>query len=81
MGCRTGLYLILTGDLKSTDIYDLVKNMFTFIRNYDSDIPGATPDCCGNYLDFNLPMASYYAEKFTNEVLNNFTPEHYTYPA
>ena len=81
MGCRTGFYLILTGDLKSTDIYDLVKNMFTFIRNYDSDIPGATPDCCGNYLDFNLPMASYYAEKFANEVLNNFTPEHYTYPA
>lgn len=80
MGCRTGFYLILSGDLVSTDIYELMKEMFTFIRNYDSDIPGSTPDCCGNYLDMNLPMASYYAGKFYDEILMHFTPEHYTYP-
>jgi S-ribosylhomocysteine lyase len=53
--------------------------MFTFIVNYEGNIPGASPIECGNYLDLNLSMAKFYANKYLNEVLNNFTKEKYNY--
>ena len=31
MGCRTGCYLVMFGDLKSQDIYDLIINMCDFV--------------------------------------------------
>ncbi|MFA9398743.1 MAG: S-ribosylhomocysteine lyase [Clostridiaceae bacterium] len=64
MGCRTGFYLILNGDLKPEDIKDLMKDMFTFIVDFEGEIPGASPVECGNYLDMNLDMAKYIARKF-----------------
>ena len=68
MGCRTGFYLILTGDLTSADVVPLVKEMFAFIRDYEGEIPGAAARDCGNYLDLNLPMAKYLANKYYEEV-------------
>ena len=79
MGCRTGCYLIITGDKEPLDIYDLIKEMFEFILNYEGTIPGASAVECGNYLDLNLDMAKFYANKYINEVLNNFTKEKYCY--
>lgn len=79
MGCRTGFYLILGGNYLPLDIYELIKEMFSFILNYEGDIPGASAVECGNYLDLNLPMAKFYAAKYLNEVLNNFTKEKYNY--
>ena len=58
MGCRTGFYLLLAGDLKSEDIICLLKEMFAFIRDFTGDVPGAAARDCGNYLDMNLPMAN-----------------------
>ncbi len=71
MGCRTGFYLILAGDYESKDVVDLLKTMFVFIKDYEGDIPGAAARDCGNYLDLNLPMARYIANKYLNEVLEN----------
>ena len=34
MGCRTGFYLLLTGDYSSADVVELVKNCFTFVRDF-----------------------------------------------
>ncbi|HBV68279.1 MAG TPA: S-ribosylhomocysteine lyase, partial [Clostridiales bacterium] len=51
MGCRTGLYVIFKGDLKSDDVVGIIKEMFEFIMNYEDEIPGADPRSCGNYLD------------------------------
>ena len=34
MGCRTGFYLILAGDLTSKDILPLIISTFEFIRDY-----------------------------------------------
>ena len=34
MGCRTGFYLLLAGDLSSKDIVPLMVEMFEFIRDY-----------------------------------------------
>lgn len=79
MGCRTGCYLILSGNLNPLDVYGLVKEMFEFIVSYEGIIPGASPIECGNYLDLNLPMAKFYAKKYLDEVLNDFTEEKYLY--
>lgn len=79
MGCRTGCYLILSGNLNPLDVYGLVKEMFEFIVSYEGIIPGASAIECGNYLDLNLPMAKFYAKKYLDEVLNNFTEEKYLY--
>ena len=79
MGCRTGYYLLLAGDYESADILPLLRELFTFIRDYKDDVPGASAIECGNYLDMNLPMANYYGKRYLN-VLENITPEQMTYP-
>src|SRR3712207_1446251 len=61
MGCLTGNYLILHGDLESKDIVALMQRTFDFIASYEGDIPGAAPKDCGNYLLQDLPMARYEA--------------------
>ena len=71
MGCRTGFYLILAGDLESEQIVPLMKRMFSFIAEYEGEIPGASPKECGNYLDLNLPMARYEAQRYLTRVLMN----------
>ena len=49
MGCRTGFYLLLSGDYESKDIVSLMIEMWEFIRDYEGEIPGASPRDCGNY--------------------------------
>lgn len=80
MGCLTGNYLILKGDLDSVDIVDLMRRTFTFIANFEGEIPGATPRDCGNYLMNNLPIARWEAKKFLTEVLDNISQENLIYP-
>lgn len=80
MGCRTGFYLLLAGDYESKDIVELMKELFAFIRDYKDEVPGASAKDCGNYLDMNLPMANYLADKFHNEVLECITEETLVYP-
>lgn len=79
MGCRTGFYLIVAGDYESADIVPLLKEMFTYIKEYEGDIPGAAPEACGNYLDLNLPMAKYLADKYLSGVLEGITEERLVY--
>ena len=40
MGCRTGFYLLLAGDLSSQDIVPLITQMYEFIRDYRDEVPG-----------------------------------------
>lgn len=80
MGCRTGFYLLLSGDYTSADIVPLMKEMFIFIRDFKADAPGACARDCGNYLDMNLPMANYLADKFLKEVLENIDTKRLVYP-
>lgn len=80
MGCRTGFYLILKGDLDSKDIVEIIKEMFEFISKFEGDIPGADAQSCGNYLDQNLEIAKYEATKFLNEILENIKEENLVYP-
>ncbi len=64
MGCRTGFYLIMFGNLDSLQVYELVLDMCRFILNFEGKIPGASAAECGNYLEQNLAMAKYYTERY-----------------
>ena len=80
MGCLTGNYLVMKGDLKSSDIVDLMCETFRFIAEYEGEIPGATPKDCGNYLLQDLPMAKWEAAKYLHEVLEQITDKNLNYP-
>ena len=80
MGCRTGFYLILAGQLESKDIVPLIKEMYEFIRDFEGEVPGASPMDCGNYLDMNLPMAKYLAKKYLEQVIYNIDENRLVYP-
>ena len=79
MGCRTGFYLLLKGDYESKDIVELMIELYKFIKDYEGEIPGQSPKDCGNYLDMNLGMAKYLADKYL-EVLFNIGEENLIYP-
>lgn len=64
MGCRTGCYLVMFGDLSPADILPLILDMCDFILEFEGDIPGAFAVECGNYRDQNLDMAKYYIAKY-----------------
>jgi S-ribosylhomocysteine lyase len=64
MGCRTGFYLLLAGDLESEDVLPLVRDTFRFIADFSGPVPGASARDCGNYLDMNLPMANYLGRRY-----------------
>ena len=77
MGCRTGCYLVMFGNLCSQDVFPMVCDMCDFIISYEGDIPGATPAECGNYSEQNLNMAKYYIGKYRESLLNY---RRFTYP-
>lgn len=80
MGCRTGFYMILEGELTSRDVVSLVTAMFEYIRAYEGEIPGAAPKECGNYLDQNLPMAKWEADRYLERTLYRIDDAHMNYP-
>lgn len=80
MGCCTGCYLILQGDLNSKDIMPLLKDTFRFISEFEGNIPGASPKDCGNYLFNDLAAAKATAKQYLNEVLLNSTEANLNYP-
>ncbi|MBO5241515.1 MAG: S-ribosylhomocysteine lyase [Lachnospiraceae bacterium] len=80
MGCRTGFYLLLAGDMESSDIVTLMTEMFEFIRDFKDEVPGASAKDCGNYLDMNLGMANYIADRYLNNTLYGIDEKHLVYP-
>ncbi len=80
MGCRTGFYLLLAGDYESKDIIELIQQLFTFIRDFEGQVPGSAARDCGNYLDMNLPMAKWVAKRYLENTLLCIKPENLTYP-
>ena len=79
MGCRTGFYLLLAGDLTAPEVLPLVTDCFRFVRDYQGEVPGASAKDCGNYLDMNLPMANYWGRRYVS-LLETITPDRLTYP-
>lgn len=80
MGCLTGNYLLMKGDLQPADIVELMKRTFAFVASFEGDVPGAAPQDCGNWLLHDLPMARWEARKYLEEVLENISEENMSYP-
>ena len=80
MGCLTGNYLLMRGDLESADIVELMKRTFEFVASFEGDIPGAAPADCGNWLLHDLPMARWESRKYCEEVLDVITDANMVYP-
>lgn len=81
MGCRTGFYLIMAGDLTSKDVSDKIKEMFQFIIEFNEEIPGANAKECGNYSDMNLKMAKYHSQKYFDQVISKIKKSQMVYPS
>lgn len=80
MGCLTGNYLLMRGDLEPKDIVGLMQKTFKFVADFEGEIPGAAPKDCGNWLLHDLPMAQWEARKFLTEVLEVIKDENMNYP-
>ena len=79
MGCRTGFYLLLAGDLTSEEVLPLVRSCFAFMAEFEGEIPGASARDCGNYLDMNLGMAKYWAKRY-HALLEEIPADRLVYP-
>lgn len=73
MGCCTGNYLLLSGNLESRDIVPLIRETMDFVAGFEGEVPGATPRDCGNYSFMDLAEAKKAARKYLDEVL--FRPQ------
>ena len=81
MGCCTGNYLLMQGDMESKDIDALMREAMQFVADYEGDIPGATPRDCGNYTFMNPEQARADARRYLEEVLSDLKEENLNYPA
>jgi len=79
MGCRTGMYMVVKGDLTSFDVLPVLKSTFEYIADFKGEIPAARPEQCGNYLEHNAAMAAYESRIFLDEILDKFGEENAVY--
>jgi len=87
MGSRTGFCLQLVGELTPNGIADesfrlktvreLVMQMCWTIMSWQGEIPGVTPEKCGNYRDHNLLTAKKIAHNYY--ILLSQTPKELGY--
>ncbi|MBQ6289553.1 S-ribosylhomocysteine lyase [Clostridiales bacterium FE2011] len=78
MGCRTGFYLLLRDTVSSRDAIDLVRQSFSFISEFEGEIPGAKRQECGNWLEHDLAGARRTAADML-AVLENWNTEKLAY--
>ena len=80
MGCLTGCYLLMRGELEPEDIVGLMQDTYRFIASFEGEVPGAAPQDCGNWRLHDLPQARREADRFLHEVLERLTPDNLHYP-
>lgn len=80
MGCRTGMYLIVKGDVDSREILTLLQNTYQYIIDFEGTIPATLSSQCGNYLDHNLLLSQWESKKYLHEVLKQMKDENFVYP-
>lgn len=78
MGCRTGFYMLLRDSVSKNQALKLVQDSFSFIANYEGEIPGTKPEECGNYKEHNLEGAKEIAKDMV-EVLKDWFEEKMEY--
>lgn len=61
MGCRTGFYLTLLGEVDEDQVRRAFTNALTRVANHEGEIPGCSALECGNWRDHSLPGARAWA--------------------
>jgi S-ribosylhomocysteine lyase len=79
MGCQTGNYFLVRGDLESRDILPLMIRTFRFLADYDGEVPGAAPKDCGNWKLHDLAGAKAESLRYL-ETLEHATAANLVYP-
>lgn len=72
MGCLTGNYLIMKGEPSCEEIRQLMIEAFQYVVDFEGEVPGTTPDACGNYLLHDLGMAKIEAKQYVERLKNEF---------
>ncbi len=80
MGCCTGNYFLMRGDLEARDIVELMRDTFRYISEFEGEVAGSVPRDCGNCLLHNLPMAKFEAQRYLTEVLDVIEDRNMVYP-
>ena len=80
MGCLTGFYIILKGDRAPKEIHEILLKAFRAVEDAE-EVPGTSPENCGNCLMHNLVMAKWYARRFADYLAENAeNPAIFEYP-
>lgn len=66
MGCLTGFYIIVKGRPAASEMYPIMLESFRHMSTFEGEVPGATPQNCGNYLMHDLPMAKWEAARYVD---------------
>lgn len=72
MGCRTGFYLIVSGERSFAEIKEAMR-MACLKVNEAGEIPGADEFSCGNFRDMSLEGAKFYARIFLRSQISKIT--------
>ncbi|MBR3109191.1 MAG: S-ribosylhomocysteine lyase [Clostridia bacterium] len=80
MGCLTGFYIIVKGRPAAADMYPIILESFRHMRDYEGDVPGATPKNCGRFLMHDLPMAKWEAARFVEYLTTADQESMFEYP-
>ncbi len=85
MGCRTGFYLIVRGEVSRSAITYLnfrflITSMLNYIKDFEGEIPGATIKECGNYKEHDLAEAKKVCEAFRRELYVLKSTDGFEYP-
>lgn len=72
MGCRTGFYLTVFGDVTEKTIADAMIIVLQNVANWPDSkpIPGRDPKECGNYKEHDLDSARIWAQKWVTGIQN-----------
>lgn len=54
--------------------------MYEFIRDFEGEVPGASANDCGNYLDMNLGLTKIVAKRYLENTLYGIGEERLIYP-
>ena len=64
MGCLTGFYIIVKGRPAAADMYPIMLESFRHMAEFEGEVPGATPENCGNYQLHDLAAAKEEAARY-----------------
>jgi S-ribosylhomocysteine lyase len=67
MGCRTGFYFRTRG-ISHEQAIGLMAGAMAFIAGYEGEIPGVSPEECGNWLEHDLEGARKWAAGILNRM-------------